>query len=505
MIIADTEKNNASQASHTANSLVAKMNERQRLVYETVLKGGNVLATGPAGTGKSFIIDALEQSRTYKSKNIVVVSPTGIAALNVGGVTAHSFFKLPIGYLDYDARQEHIRKKFPERHLSNTKKLFEAIGTLVIDEISMLRADAFCAMNETCQYILENKRPFGGLQVCIFGDFFQLPPVLQSTTEEAGYFYEEFASPYVFDTTLWRDLRLNVIELTESRRQYDPSFIQRLESVRTKMGNWENAVAHWNRNNVVDAQETMNMTWLCTHNKDSDARNAKKLAELPSPSHFFIGRKTGFFDTRNLPTSEIVELKIGAKVMVCANRRSGTDEDTDTSYDYVNGEMGVVTAFNADKSVDVLLENSKQIVPIQPNRWSNYAYKMVDELDEATGKLVKKMEKVETGSYEQLPLKLGWAITIHKSQGLTLDSGVLNTGSGCFAEGQAYVALSRFRDENQMLLVKPLALCEILVSEEVVNFVNNGYLGNAPASPLLHDEMPDLFGETNINPDEPPF
>jgi len=505
MIIADNTPEDRRTMPNVTNKFVQMMNERQRNVYQAVLEGKNVLATGPAGTGKSFIIDALEQTRPDKNKNIVIVSPTGIAALNVGGVTAHSFFKLPIGYLNYKARQEHIRKKFPDKYLKNAKKLFESIGTLVIDEISMLRADAFCAMDETCQYILKNRRPFGGLQVCIFGDFFQLPPVLQERTEEATYFHEEFSSPYVFDTALWRNLNLDIIELTESRRQFDPAFIQRLESVRTKTGNWQSAVEHWNRNNVVDAQETMNMTWLCTHNKDSDSRNAQKLAELPSSPHFFIGRKAGFFDTRNLPTSEIVELKIGAKVMVCANR-NGSNDEGEVTYNYVNGEMGIVTAFNGDDSVDVLLENSKQIVAIQPNRWSNYAYKLVEESDESTGCMVTKMEKVETGSYEQIPLKLGWAITIHKSQGLTLDSGVLNTGSGCFAEGQAYVALSRFRDENQMLLVKPLTFSDISVSEDVIEFVKNGYIGTKPGKQTLDSpENASLFENIDSPDGSPPF
>ena len=485
-----------------ANKNLKLMNPQQRAVLDAALAGHNVFATGPAGTGKSFIIETLEQmKKNGGAKTNVIVSPTGIAALNVGGVTTHSFFKLPIGYLDKAARRKHIIKSFPERHIEKVRDMMKKIGILIIDEVSMLRADSFCAMDETCRYILNSNLPFGGLKLCIFGDFYQIPPVLKDNTDDANFFAKEFSSPYAFDTELWQSLNLKVIELKESKRQFDPAFVERLSKIRTKSDGWQESLHFWNTHNVSDTSDAQNMTWLCTRNKDVDHRNEEKLKSLGGRSYFIPGVKKGFFDDKNLPTSAVIEVKIGAKIMLCSNR---TPEENSTDYPYVNGETGIVTDVEPGlQYIDVLLDKKNEIVRIRPNTWRNYEYRLEEEFDEHEGTTKTIMRKEEIGSYTQFPIKLGWAITIHKAQGLTLDSGVLYTGRGCFTPGQFYVAASRFRDERQMIFANPIRETEVIISADVERF----FAQNLPPADysLSHDGSGiHTVDNAGINTD-PPF
>ncbi len=400
----------------------------------------HVFLTGKAGTGKSTFLDYF---RNNTEKNIAVVAPTGVAAINVKGQTIHSFFGFRPGFMDPDAPR-HARK--------DLRKLYKAVDILVIDEISMVRADM---MDAICTFLTLNGKdsghPLGGVQLCLIGDLYQLPPVLTHHEKEA--FHSYYSSPYFFEAKSFANIHFQFLELTQIFRQSDDAFIRFLNHLREntltpKMLNWFNA------HHCKPDAEASDAIILTTTNRVADYNNLNKLDALSTPSHNYDGAAKGSFAKENekLPAPLDLELKVGAHVMFSKN---------DKDKRWVNGTVGEVTKL-ADQKITVRVESDEYVVERQ--KWEAIRY----EYDAKT----EKMAEVVVGSYEQFPLQLAWAITIHKSQGKTFDNVVINLGNGAFTKGQAYVALSRCRTLNGVKLVCPLKASDIRVDEDIIRFMH---------------------------------
>jgi len=401
----------------------------------------HVFLTGKAGTGKSTFLDYF---RKNTDKNIAVVAPTGVAAINVKGQTIHSFFGFRPSFMDPDAPR-HARK--------DLRKLYKALDILVIDEISMVRADM---MDAICTFLTMNGKhqglPLGGIQLCIIGDLYQLPPVL--THHEKDVFFRYYPSPYFFEARGFSEVHFQFIELTHIFRQSDPAFIRFLNHLRENtltehMLNWFNA------HHCTANADTSDAIILTTTNKVADYNNMNKLDALSAPSQSYEGQAKGSFAKENekLPAPIDLELKLGAHVMFLKN---------DKDKRWANGTIGEVTKLSG-KKITVSVEGNDYEVERQT--WEAIRY----EYDKET----EQVAEVVVGSYEQFPLQLAWAITIHKSQGKTFDNVVINLGNGAFAKGQAYVALSRCRSLSGVKLVYPLKASDIRVDEDIVSFMHH--------------------------------
>lgn len=410
----------------------------------------NLFITGKAGTGKSTL---LRHFRDQTSKNVIVLSPTGISAINVQGSTIHSFFKFPLRPL-FMADNE-IRK-FPPN--SEAAEIIKNLDTIIIDEVSMVRADIIDAIDYALKLNTGNThRPFGGKQMIFFGDLFQLPPV--QNKEHQDLFDSLYDSHYFFDARIFKRNPLKCIELTKVYRQDDPSFIDMLDKIRMNKADknvLDNLNSRYIKNieaeNIPDTNEDFIIT-LCTTNKIADNINQNNLGRLDSEAYHFTGQIDGTFDERNLPTDLRLTLKTGAQVMFIRNDPAGR---------WVNGTLGKIKSLDNDL-VEVELENSA-CYEIDPVIWENKKY---------TFDSSKQCIVAETiGNFTQYPLKLAWAVTIHKSQGLTLNRLLLDLGWGAFAHGQLYVALSRCSSLNGLFLKQALRSKDIIVDENVIGFLD---------------------------------
>jgi ATP-dependent DNA helicase PIF1 len=407
-----------------------------------------VFLTGRAGTGKSTI---LRYFRATTAKKLVVLAPTGVAAVNVQGQTIHSFFRFGPDITVDKVRARHDRES----------GLFTRLQAIVIDEISMVRADlldcidAFLRLNGP-----EPQRPFGGISMIFVGDLYQLPPVVPP--EEEKLFRTYYASPYFFDARVLRTCSLRRVELMTVFRQRDPNFVAILDAIRTSAIT-PTQLARIN-SRVLRAPLSHNaraLVHLVPTNAQAERINAAHLSQLSSPGVVFQGVVTGAFNRKHLPTSEALTLKSGARVMMLANDMDGR---------WVNGDMGGITAIDADtpaQAITVQLENGYRGV-ISPYTWEVIRF-FYDE----------RHDRIETqveGSFTQYPLRLAWALTIHKAQGKTFDHLLVDIGSGTFAHGQAYVALSRCTSLEGLVLRTPVEERHIFIDRRVQAFV----LGRAP-------------------------
>lgn len=404
---------------------------------------GNLLITGKAGTGKSTL---LNHFRLTTKKNHAVVAPTGIAAVNVTGETIHSFFKFK-PTVDLDEAKKVAK-------MVKSKELYTKLEVLIIDEISMVRADLFDCVDVFLRTIRKNEEPFGGVQIVMFGDLFQLPPVVtQAEMETFSYLYE---TPYFFSSIAFRQIAgdMTYIELERIYRQNEEEFIEILNAIRT--GNIsDEQLASINSRCYNQPLKTRNIVYLASTNYIADDLNRRYLASLPSLSKKMKGKVLGSFEGRNLPTDEELELKVGARVMFLNN---------DPEKRWINGTLGTVKSFSENigtRTVVVNTDEGKE-VEVEPFTWN--AYKSTYDSNEG------KIKREESGSFRQLPIKLAWAITIHKSQGKTFDNVMIDLGKGAFAFGQTYVALSRCRTLDGVILKKPLSRKDILLDERIVEF-----------------------------------
>lgn len=408
--------------------------------------GGHVFITGKAGTGKSTL---LEYFRDTSQKKIAVLAPTGVAALNVRGQTIHTFFKFKI-----DITPDKIRK-IPR----GRENIYSKFDALVIDEVSMVRADlmdcveTFLRMNGP-----HPGRPFGGLQMIFIGDLYQLPPVVASADREV--FSHRYESPYFFSSRAFADpaFDMDFIELEKIYRQTDGDFISLLNAIRNRSAGEDDIDR---LNSLLDpdfepSDEDFYIT-LTSTNDQANRRNRAHLDALPGRARVFYGLLEGDFDRRSLPTEEELSLKKGAQVMFVNNDRKGR---------WVNGTLGrvsgLLSAKEEDGAIRVELTDGEE-VDVTPALWELFAY----HYDRDSGKIITE----PTGSFIQYPLRLAWAVTIHKSQGKTFDRVVIDVGRGTFAHGQVYVALSRCTSFRGMVLAAPIRREHIRMDWRVVKFL----------------------------------
>ena len=412
------------------------LSPEQLAVYERIEHTReHVFVTGRAGTGKSTILNHLAWST---SKTIAVCAPTGVAALNVGGQTIHSLLRLPTGIIaDHELDQP-----------TELKKMLASIDTLVIDEISMVSADLMDAIDRSLRQARGKKHdPFGGAQIIMFGDPFQLPPVPPRDPHERAYYDDTYRSLWFFDAKVWADTPLTVIELEEVHRQSDDRFKQILGAVRFGVVDESQA----GELNAAGAREApSDIITLATTNATVNRLNASRLAEIGGTSLRAVAEITGEFRENTYPADEVLELKPGAQVMFLRNDADGR---------WVNGTIGTVSRIDGTVWVEVDQEEFE----VEPAVWERFRYRYDAE--------TKKLEKEVVAEFEQFPLRLAWAVTIHKSQGHSYDAAVVDLGPRAFSAGQTYVALSRVRSLDGLYLTRPLRPQDVIVDPNVVRFI----------------------------------
>lgn len=400
---------------------------------------GNLFVTGRAGTGKSTLLRAIVRSL---ADEVIIGAPTGIAAFNVGGQTLHSLFRLPREGLLLDGEEDEV----------DPRDVFESGDvTLVIDEVSMVRADILNAIDNGLRRKRDQDAPFGGVRVIAFGDTHQLPPVI--TGDQGNRLRGVFGGTFFFHAPAARSM--SMVELTEVFRQKDPRFVDILNQIR-EGAITDAALAALNaRVGPVPQQDRHRWVWLCTTNKEAGDANRRCLAELPGEARIYRAEIRGEFEAHarrnagNLPAETGLTLKVGSRVVFIRNDRHRR---------WVNGTTGVVTRMD-DDGIEVKTDAGEEL-NAGYETWTAYRRVKVD----------KEVRREEAGSMSQLPVRLGWAITIHKSQGMTLDSVFFNTPRSLFAAGQAYVGLSRARSLERLLLRRPLTRRDILLSKDAVAY-----------------------------------
>ena len=404
----------------------------------------HLFITGRAGTGKSTL---LEHFRETTQKNIVVLAPTGVAALNVGGETIHSFFRFKIG-----VTPSQVRKAI-------NRDIYQSLDAIVIDEVSMVRADLLDCIDTFMRKNGKNPRlPFGGAQLIFLGDLYQLPPVVLN--HEREFFHTVYDSPYFFDSHVFERMRVETIEMETVYRQQDDEFIDILDGIRsdtlsqeryTRLNSRLNAEFHY-----ANSKYTI---YLTTTNKMADDINQKRLGEVLKKEWNFPAVTEGDFEKRSFPTAHDLKLKKGAQVMMLNN---------DTYGRWVNGSLGEVIGidFDYDKQCNVIgveLEDGN-VEDVLPHKWEIFKYSFDQDK--------KKVHADPVGIFVQYPMKLAWAVTIHKSQGKTFDNVIIDIGRGTFAHGQAYVALSRCRSLEGILLKKPILPYHIKMDKRIIDFLS---------------------------------
>lgn len=409
----------------------------------------NLFITGRAGTGKSTL---LRYFRTNTQKNIVVLAPTGLAAINVRGQTVHSFFKFP---------PHPISSKDIKWLKEKERELFQKIDAIVIDEISMVRADVLDAVD----YFMringkQRSAPFGGVQMIFIGDLFQLPPVISSDIEKQlfNFLYD---TPYFFSAHSLHAAQPFILELTRVFRQTDSVFLNLLEAVRTKEIDTE--TLHYindacYKRNFVPPPDQYYITLTAT-NYTAEQINRNELNKINAPEYSFKGDTTGEFNRQkhSLPNDEILTLKEGAQVMFVRN---------DQWHRWVNGTIGKVQYVdNEIVCVEIKGEHGNVVHRVEQTTWEIVRYTYNEQ--------ERKIDTEVVGTFNQLPLKLAWAITIHKSQGQTFSKLIIDMGRGAFAPGQVYVALSRCTTLNGIVLKKPLYYSDIIIDRRIADFWKN--------------------------------
>lgn len=410
----------------------------------------HVFVTGRAGTGKSTLLNHLSWNT---EKSLVIAAPTGVAALNVGGQTIHSLFRLPIGVI-----ADHAIDQSAE-----LRKLLNSIDTLVIDEVSMVNADLMDAIDRSLRQARQRAgEPFGGVQVVLFGDPYQLAPV-PGDSEERAYFADIYRSMWFFDAKVWQEVDLRIVELLQVHRQHESDFRFMLNAVRHGQVTKEIA----DRLNEVGARPAPDdgTITLATRNDTVNRINAQALGRLPGRALTAKAEVSGDFGGRNYPADEALELKVGAQVMFLRNDVGQGDGPR-----WVNGTIGTVTKIDSNVYVDV----DGEVHEVEPAIWEKFRYTWSPE--------TKKLTKDVVAEFTQFPLRLAWAVTIHKSQGKTYDAAIVDLGSRAFTSGQTYVALSRITTLDGLYLTRPLRPSDITVDPHVERFMRDARPVTMPVS-----------------------
>lgn len=394
--------------------------------------------TGRAGTGKSTL---LRMFRSLTKKKVITLAPTGIAALNIDGQTIHSFFKFPPKTINRSSIK-------PRRN----KRLYKKIDVIIIDEISMVRSDMMDNIDYFLRLNRENMQPFGGVQMVFFGDLFQLPPVI---TKQEEFIFQQlgYHSQYFFDANVFEEEEFETVELYKVYRQEQRHFIKLLDNVRMNQIDYDD-LETLNERCITDMVADDFYITLATTNSIVNQLNERKLQKLPTPEVVFAGSITGNFGERTFPTDQILRLKEGAQVMFVKN---------DAQRRFVNGTIGKITKLTSNEIIVTAPNYKGELRQIQVDRteWEIIRYELNDK-GEITSKTV--------GEFKQYPLRLAWAVTIHKSQGKTFDKIIINLGKGAFEVGQTYVALSRCTTLEGIILKQPIRPRDIMIDERIIDF-----------------------------------
>jgi ATP-dependent DNA helicase PIF1 len=417
---------------------------------------GNIFLTGRAGTGKTTL---LRKFLDRVGDKAVVLAPTGVAAVNVGGQTIHSFFKLPPRMLDPGDI-----KRLPNG------RVIRAMETLIIDEVSMVRADMLDAIDRSLKLNRKNRRPFGGVRVILSGDLHQLPPVVRG--EEVQILQERFGGAYFHKAPAFADGAFSLLALKHVFRQDDPDYLNMLGAMRNgRVGEAEIATiqSRVSRRTALEASETHVV--LTPNNASAWRINQARLEALDTAKRTFEAEIKGEFDDRSHPTEQELELKLGARVMVLKNDPEGR---------WVNGSIGLVEGFEEDS---VLVKIGRDVQRIEPALWEKYKYTVDKETEKVSREVV--------GAFKQVPLRLAYAVTVHKAQGLTLEKVYIDFDSGMFTHGQAYVAFSRARSLEGLELSRPLRPRDLVIDRGAFDFGSLDVIEDTKDYMLARFERPD--------------
>jgi len=442
-----------------------------RLMEDT---GSNVFVTGRAGTGKSTL---LQYFRDSTKKKIAVLAPTGVAAVNVKGQTIHSFFKFRLDLTPDTVSRIRVRKK----------DIYKKLDAIVIDEISMVRADLLdCVDMFLRKHGRKKSRPFGGIQMIFIGDLYQLPPVV--TSREKALFRDRYKSPYFFSASVFEDdlfskvsgekapFEMEFVELEKVYRQKDARFLELLNAIRNNSIT-DNNVREINKRYDPDFVETQGdlYIYLTTTNALAENINIDKLSLLTGKEHNYQGIIKGNFKTVGLPTSVDLTLKEGSQVMLLNNDSLGR---------WINGSIGKIAEIEEVSDDDDVLRvelPDGEVVEVTPHKWEMYEF----SYDKKTSSILSE----SVGSFTQYPLRLAWAVTIHKCQGMTFDKTIIDIGRGTFSHGQLYVALSRCTTMNGLVLKKMVHKKHILLDRRVVGFLTRYQYDQAQKRLSMEDRL----------------
>lgn len=429
----------------------------------------SIFLTGKAGTGKTTLLRKIKETTAKKT---VIVAPTGVAAMNAKGVTINSLFQLPPGSFfpgdvslaSLRAGVVSIKNLLTELNYSRERKsLLTELELMIIDEVSMVRCDVIDAVDAILRMVRKNDAPFGGVQLLLIGDLFQLPPVTKR--EDWDLLSKVYPSPYFFEATVVKQHPLLQVELKTVFRQTEPEFVEILNDIRNnQIGEARLAILNQRFDPDFKQEEGSNHIIITSHNAEANAVNNEKLDELEGQDYIFEGQVDGTLNVQNLPVEQSLRLKIGAQVMFIKN-------DTGENRKFYNGKIGKIKSI-AGEEIYISFPDEEDLL-LERASWQSFEYKANEN---------QAIVQQQVGEFYQFPIKLAWAVTIHKSQGLTFDSAIIDAGNS-FVSGQVYVALSRVRTLNGLILRSKINKESLRSNMEVLNYMNTG--NEAALSELL--------------------